>query len=131
MIRRLFALLLSVWSLSAMAGLYEDALDYIERGRPARAADLLEEVAYGGHAEAQFLLGKLFLDGEGVRPDPQRAVTWLERAVANGSREAALMLGNIYNAGLGVAADAVKGAHYLQRAADLLEPEEDDGSDCE
>jgi TPR repeat protein len=120
----------TLWPLAGHGGAYEDGLEYLERGRSGRAADLFEEAALAGHAGAQFMLGKMLLDGEGRRADPDQAVVWLDRAVANRSRDAALLLGNLYSAGLGVAADQKRSEYYLTLAADLLEPE-DDGSDCE
>ena len=48
------------------------------------AADWREKAAKRGNVQAQFLLGKMYLEGEGIRQDKARAVYWLNRAAIDG-----------------------------------------------
>ena len=121
----LFAIL-CLTSVPLLAGPLEEGLAALERGRLARAFDLISEAAEAGIGEAQFRLGKLYLDGQGTEADPRQAVMWLERAAANHYRKANLLLGKIYASGMGVEMDAAKSAEHLRRAAELATPEDDD-----
>ena len=45
-----------------------------------------------GYADAQYLLGLIYIEGRGTPPDPVQACYWLSRAVAQGDRDATLLL---------------------------------------
>src|SRR5260370_2232379 len=49
--------------------------------------------SYFADSEAQYNLGRLSLDGNGVPKDPIQAVRWLDGAAQNGERRAQPMLG--------------------------------------
>ena len=125
-----FTALLLTTATSVAAGPFEEGVRAYERERYSRALDLFVEAGEAGEAEAQFLLGKMYLDGRGTDVDPGAAVLWLERAVANSHREAALLLGKVYGSGLGVPLDPARAGEFLERAAELAD-EEDDEEDCE
>lgn len=130
--RYLIALFAVLWIVTgnAAAAPFEEGLKAYERERFGRALGLLSEAAEAGEAEAQFLVGKMYLDGQGTDADPKAAVVWLERAAANSHREAAQLLAKLYGSGLGVPLDSAKAGAFLERAAELAEPEDDD-EDCE
>lgn len=130
--RILIALATVLWitTTNAAAGPFEQGLKAYERERYSRALRYLSEAAEAGEAEAQFLVGRMYLDGQGTDPDPQEAVVWLEQAAANEHREAAQLLAKIYGSGLGVPMDAAKAGAFLERAAELVD-EEDDDEDCD
>lgn len=130
MSRPLIGLLALFVSVSTLAGPFEDGLKAYDRERYSRALELLVEAGEAGEAEAQFIVGRMYLDGQGTEVDAEQAVVWLERAVANGHRDAAVMLGKLYGSGAGVPLDPAKAGEYLERAAELLE-EEDDEEDCD
>ncbi|GAB6044153.1 tetratricopeptide repeat protein [Endothiovibrio diazotrophicus] len=118
-------------------GAFADALSEgraaLERGRHSRALALLTEAAEDDVREAQFLVGKMYLDGEGVERDVPTALHWLEQAAAQRYRPANMLLGKIYASGMGVPMDAEKSTAYLKAAAEPKEPATvaEDDADCE
>lgn len=133
MTRILIALVVALTAITpiaqASAETFEEGLKAYKRERYSRAFDLFSEAAEAGVAKAQYLLGKMHLDGKGIDADPQTAVMWLERAAANDHRKAALLLGKIYSSGMGVPMDSQKAGGYLLKAAELAD--ENDDEDCE
>ena len=55
-----------------------------QTGDYRQASREFKRLAQGNHARAQYLLGLLYLQGQGVRQDPQQAINWLKRSAANG-----------------------------------------------
>ncbi len=54
-----------------------------------RAAELLQQAAAQGHAEAQYNLGCLYYNGQGAPKDVARGVALIKQAAAGGRKEAA------------------------------------------
>jgi len=67
----------------------------------AEAARWATKSAELGVAEAQYFLGRLYLNGEGVSADKTQAVQWLTKAAEQGYAEAQFTLGCLYNSGFG------------------------------
>jgi len=60
-----------------------------QHGEVNRRRTLLDAVAAtNGSASAQYLLGRRYLQGEGVRLDEQSARRWFEKSAAQGNRDA-------------------------------------------
>ena len=76
---------------------------------PARADSVtaVRTLAEQGDAEAQFALGTMYRDGQGVRRDYDEALRWWRKAAEQGVVEAQYALGNIYSGGTGIARDNV------------------------
>lgn len=84
----------------------------IDRNDRAEALRVLTPAAESGDANAQELLGRLYLgDAPDVHRDTGRAVYWLQRAANQGSPEAQLNLGALYLRGDGVQSSSVQ-AHF-------------------
>lgn len=49
-----------------------------------------------GNAEAQFLLGKMYLKGDGVLADHEQAIKWFKASAVQGNAEAQFFLGSMY-----------------------------------
>lgn len=118
MIKRLFFIFLLSGTLNA--GHYEDAVKLFDDGQYPQALAKFEPLAKHKHAQAQYYLGGMYLDGLGVTEDPGKAVYWLDQAVNNKHRDAAIMLGKMYLSGLGVPLDAAKGMQYINLSDGLL-----------
>ena len=69
-----------------------DAIDAYENREFEKAFKLFEPLAYENEGEAQYFLGLLYYDGDGVEKDMQKAVYWLKRAVKRHHVDAANML---------------------------------------
>ena len=88
----------------------------IARGNYADAADILKPLA-SDNASAQFKLGMLYLQGQGVARSDQEAVRLFQRAADQGNAKAQTALGDVYAAGRGVARDDAEARSWYQKAA--------------
>jgi len=88
----------------------------IARGNYADAADILKPLA-GDNASAQFRLGMLYLQGQGVARNDQEAVRLFQRAADQGNAKAQTALGDVYAAGRSVARDDAEARIWYQKAA--------------
>ena len=77
---------------------------------PAWADSLsgLRTLAEQGDPEAQFVLGTMYRDGQGVEKDLSKTIKWWESAAEHGNVDAQFALGNIYSGGFGIARNYVK-----------------------
>lgn len=73
--------------------------------------------ALRGDAEAQFEIGTLYHDGNGVRMDDEAAVYWYKMAAQNDNTSAQVNLGYMYEKGYGVPLDREKFFYWTQLAA--------------
>lgn len=79
--------------------------------------------AEGGVAEAQTILGEMYLEGAGVPRDDRLAAAWLERAAEAENADAATSLGRLYQSDrLGVP-DLKKAAGLFEKAAFAGQPD--------
>ena len=72
-------------------------------------------LAEHGNAEAQLLLGRMYLMGQGVAKDDNQAGKWFEASAAQGNADAQFMLGSMY---LLPQRDVTKGVNLLRLSAD-------------
>ncbi len=82
------------------------------------------------HVEAQYLLGLLHLNGQGVEQSVDKGLGWLKQAAENGSYLAAAELGQIYVAGRGVKVNAYEAAKWIELSTEMASPEDAD-EECE
>jgi transposase-like protein len=85
-------------------------------GSIARQAEL-EDAAESGDAEAQFELGRLYLDELGGLQDLAQARGWVNRAAEQGHVGAQSLLGHMYHAGHGALQSFTLAHDWLMRAA--------------
>jgi hypothetical protein len=74
----------------------------------ADSASDLRTLAEEGDAKAQFVLGTLYRDGQGVEKDLAETLRWWTKAAELGNVDAQFALGNIYSGGFGVTRDYVQ-----------------------
>lgn len=77
--------------------------------------------ADAGFASAQYNLGSLYAQGDGVAKDFSMAAHWYQRAVKFGHPKAQLDLGSMYAFGIGVDRDLARGLQLLEAAAQTKE----------
>jgi TPR repeat protein len=83
-----------------------------------RAFALLRPLAERGQAEAQTLLGDLYLHGRGVAGDAAAAVAWYRKASDRSYAPAMRALAKCYEVGLGVPRDMDAAERFYKRAAE-------------
>ena len=71
-----------------------------------------------GNAQAQFNLGMMYENGQGVRQDNAEAVKWYQQAAAQGLAQAQSNLGVMYYNRRGVRQDDAEAVKWFQQAAE-------------
>ena len=98
-------LLVTVSAPAALAQTLEEAVEAIERGDYATALAGFQSYAEQGDADAQFMLGNMYVFGEGVPEDDVAAMQWYRMGAEQGNTDAQFMLGFMYVFGEGVPED--------------------------
>ena len=80
--------------------------------------------SYFGDPEAQYRLGRTYLDGQGTAKSPKQAARWLSSAADKGQYQAQAVLGAMLFKGESVRRDAALGLMYLILARDAATPKE-------
>ncbi len=90
------------------------------RRDPARARDMFSYAAsYFGDPDAQFRLGKMYLDGVGSQRDPRQAARWLILSAQKGQYEAQALLGHLlFRGDDGIPRQGARGLMWLTLARD-------------
>jgi len=73
----------------------------------ADSATAVRTLAEQGDAKAQYALGTMYRDGQGVAQDYAEALRWWRKSAELGLIDAQFALGNIYAGGSGIARDNV------------------------
>ncbi len=117
MARCLAALLLFIGSLApALAGM-EEGVGAYQRADYAAAMREFKPLAEKGDPKAQFYLGEMYGQGQGIKRDLEQAARWYRQAAMQGHTAAQGILGGLYAAGLGVPRDYGLAYYWLIIAA--------------
>jgi hypothetical protein len=84
---------------------------------PELAAGWFFRAAEQGYADAQFNLGLMYINGEGVPQDISHAVELFQKAAEQGHVDAQNNLGAMYFTGEGVARNEKKAIEWFEKAA--------------
>jgi TPR repeat protein len=104
---------------------YLDGIPGTVNADPGRAREMFQFAAsYFASPEAQYQLGKLYLDGTGVPKNPLQAARWLQLAANKGEYRAQALLGSLLFKGEGVPRQAARGLFWLTLAKDAAKPDE-------
>ena len=101
----------------AWAG-WDEAVAAYDRGDYATALGEMRPLAEQGHAEAQFNLGLMYDNGQGVPQDYAEAVKWYRKAAEQGHAKAQHNLGVMYDKGQGVPQDYAEAVKWYRKAAE-------------
>ena len=82
------------------------------------AAKWFRRAADHGSADAEYLLGTLYLEGKGVTKSPGEAARWFRNAAEQGHAGAEYSLGTLYAGGLGVGKSPAEAARWYRKAAE-------------
>ena len=97
---------------------FESALKYSQEGDYPAAFRLFKKAAEQGQANAQYNLGLMYYNGEGVTRDAKQAVYWWQKAAEQGDAGAQYNLGVMYGKGEGVTRDAKQAVYWWQKSAE-------------
>src|SRR5215471_9458253 len=100
------------------AGPGEDAMAAAARGDYATAVRLLRPLADQGDAQAQYNLGVLYDNGQGVPQNDAEAMKWYRKAAEKGHARAQQNLGTMYANGQGVPQNYTEAMTWFRKAAD-------------
>ena len=90
---------------TANAAPFDDATAAYERGDSAQAFKLFRPLAVQGDASAQFNIGLMYHNGQGVTQNYQEALKWWRLAADQGDAMAQFNIGVLYEKGQGVTQD--------------------------
>ena len=82
-----------------------------------RAEAAVRKAAKAGNAEAQFRLGVMYGNGDGVGLDYEQARAWFEKAIVQGHENATITLAWMYANGTGVEVDEQRARELYLEAA--------------
>jgi hypothetical protein len=88
-----------------------------QKTQDADAVQRLRQQAEQGDVRAQFNLGVMYANAQGVPQDSGQAIQWYQRAAQQGYAPAQYNLGFMYAYGLGVPQDSGQAIQWYQRAA--------------
>ncbi len=80
--------------------------------------DTVRQAAEQGDATAQFNLGNMYANGEGVPQDAAEAARWFRLAAEQGLAKAQVFLGVMYSKGEGVLKDEAEAVRWYRLAAE-------------
>jgi TPR repeat protein len=115
-------LALALCSPAARADQLEEGYTAALNGKYRTALSLLQPLADQGNPRAQFYVGELYMNGEGVAPSQLTAVKWFRKAAERGDTDALTALGVMYEKGAGVTKDDAQAVAFYQKAANLGNP---------
>ena len=102
----------------ALADASDDAWVAYNRGDYKTAASEFRKLADQGDASAQYNLGVMYYEGEGVPQDYEEAARWYRKAADQGNAKAQHNLGWMYTNGQGVPLDYEEAVRWYRKAAD-------------
>ena len=108
----------TVLGATAEGGPLEDGIAAYHEKAYAKAAELWRPLAETGNAAAQYRLGSLYMEGNGVEHNDATAFMWFQRAANQGDATAQYNVGASYAGGTGVQKSDVDAAKWFRRAAD-------------
>jgi TPR repeat protein len=103
---------------AANADPFMDGLDAYVNGDYATTLRLWRPLAEQGDADAQYILGDMYHDGEGVPQDYDAAVKWYRLAAEQGNANGQHNLGRMYEKGRGVPQDHAEAVKWHRLAAE-------------
>ena len=97
---------------------FDDGVEAYNRGDYATALQEFRPLAEQGDAKAQFNLGFMYDNGQGVPQDDVEAAAWYHKAAEQGYADAQNTLGFMYADGEGVSPDVVEAVAWFRKAAE-------------
>jgi TPR repeat protein len=99
-----------------------NALTAYERGEYEKAFNFYRPLADQGQLMAQYMVGLMYANSQGVPLDYGEAMKWLRKAAERGEPKAQFNVGVLYFKGLGTTQNLAEALTWYRRAADQGEP---------
>jgi TPR repeat protein len=119
---KLFTALMLIVSMGVTGSLcaqdYEKGLKAYNAQDYATALKEWRFLAERGNARAQYVLGHMYINGEGVIQNDKEAATWFRKAAEQGDVNGQLLLGRMYRWGEGVIQNDKEAATWFRKAAE-------------
>ncbi len=93
-------------------------IDLMQKEDFYEAADVCTSMARKGDSMAQFAIGVLYYQGNGVMADPAKSQKWMRKAAEQNHRQAQYNLGIMLANGQGSPADLISAYAWLKISAD-------------
>ena len=98
---------------------YKQGVAHFENEEYEQAFECFTKAAESGHAEAQYYLGKLYDDGDGVERDYAQASAWYKKSAEQGNADAQYALGEAYCYGfVGMEEDDIQAKYWYEKSAE-------------
>ena len=104
-------------AVASAASQFDQGVAAFNRGDYSTAYRLFRPLAEQGYASAQYNLGVMYANGQGVPQDYAAAVSWYRKAAEQGNALGQFMLGMMYDLGQGVPQDNVSAHKWFNLAA--------------
>jgi TPR repeat protein len=114
----LICVLLYLFPVAAFAGVFEQANAAYDTQDFTKAAALYQQAAGQNYALAQYRLGMLYINGQGVEQSDEQAADAFAKAADQGLGIAQYSLGVLYQKGRGVTKSKPRAAQLFRVAAD-------------
>lgn len=128
--KRIYLLMICALALSAPVAAsplpdtdYDKGEEYLEAGEYLQAMKAFGRAAKNGNTDAQYQIGIMFLEGQGLAANPEDAAYWFRKAAQNGHMGAQFEIGYCFQNGIGVQADRRIAAEWFWRAAEQGDPD--------
>ncbi len=112
------ALLLVAHGVDSLSGDLEQGQAAYSQGDFETALSHFGNAAKDGDADAQYALGAMYHDGEGVARDHAIAAHWYTKAAQRGNKDAQYWLCIMHKEGMGVSRDYLESFYWCIRAAE-------------
>lgn len=120
-IKSLFSLMLLVTSTNAMSlpedPIFEQGAEAYKNGDHSEAFKLWLSRAEQGDMSAQFNVGRMYDDGDGVEQDKGQALKWYQKSAEQNHPDAQYHLALMYSEGDGIAQDFKQAYRWYSRSA--------------
>ncbi len=97
--------------------LYENGVNLFNNKQYQEAEKCLRQSADLGHAEAQFMLGNMYYNGDGGNQNYSEAMKWFRKVADQDYAEAQYNMGIMYFKGYGCTTDYFEAKEWFQKAA--------------
>ena len=114
----LFASIMCLLTVGLVSADFQAGLDAYEQGNYKVALKEWKPLAESGDSKAQFRLGVMYDNGEGVAQDYGEALKWYRKAAEQGNTTAQFNLGLMYARGEGTLQDDKEAVKWYRKAAE-------------